>query len=564
MKPVEKICAISFDEMEVQEALAYSKQYKSFLGLVTFGNTSVKANHLLVFLIRGLSTSWKQIIAYHATASSTKGEDIKNFLFHVIEHLKAIGLNVVAVVSDMNSCNVSFWNAVNVKVNRTTRRTYFEWNDGSVINVFADPPHLLKNMWMSLQNNIVKLSPDILENEGLPSSEVKFAHVVNLWELQRKDDLKLLYHLEEGDIRPSHFQKMDVGRAVRFFSVKTAAALETAVALKLLPPDALSTAWFVRLFCQWFQIMSARTQLKSVTANNFDTKKKLMDSFVEVISTLEFDKGWKPVQTGTILSTISLLKVCEHCFKNDYKFVLGSRLTQDALENVFSTIRSKTKSMPTILDCVTAIKLVSVAQFLEKEPNLKSGYAQDNDHSLLNILDPKERQAEPQHTHFDDNVTKRLKSAIEMNDNTNVVHKNSLFYIAGSCVHSLMKSACNDCQAEMTGDVDDLTKAGQDSLLLEYTSYGGLIYPSMKVYNIVKAADAAYTEIQMELLQGKYHADDEFVNIVLKYCKTTLPSCCEVMKKIIQHFVTVRSYETAKNTITKSKNKTYSTNSASK
>ena len=43
---------------------------------------------------------------------------------------------------------------------------------------------------------------------------------------------------------------------------------------------------------------------------------------------------WKPIQTGVILSTSSILKLQENLFKNNYlKFLFTSRFSQNALKN---------------------------------------------------------------------------------------------------------------------------------------------------------------------------------------------------------------------------------------
>jgi len=58
---------------------------------------------------------------------------------------------------------------------------------------------------------------------------------------------------------------------------------------------------------------------------------------------------WKPVQSGVILSTMSILSLQDtHLNQCDYKFVLTARFSQDYLENLFSCVRSK-NPVPTLL-----------------------------------------------------------------------------------------------------------------------------------------------------------------------------------------------------------------------
>lgn len=51
---------------------------------------------------------------------------------------------------------------------------------------------------------------------------------------------------------------MNVGAAVRFFLINTAAALELTVKLKNLLETDLTTAFFIRLMHDWFELMSSR------------------------------------------------------------------------------------------------------------------------------------------------------------------------------------------------------------------------------------------------------------------------------------------------------------------
>jgi len=68
----------------------------------------------------------------------------------------------------------------------------------------------------------------------------------------------------------------------------------------------------------------------------------------------QFDKGWKPLNTGIIMTTLSFIDIiCEILFlKFNYDFVLGHRFIQDALKNIFSNIRLKAGKTPTSNHCL--------------------------------------------------------------------------------------------------------------------------------------------------------------------------------------------------------------------
>lgn len=104
----------------------------------------------------------------------------------------------------------------------------------------------------------------------MPSSFVSGAYIRDLWkaEVSAEKPFRLLNHLRNEDLNPSNFDKMNVGAAIRFFSLKTSAGLELAVKLKLIHEEALTTAWFMRQVHQWFQLMNSRLRKTSVTKRN--------------------------------------------------------------------------------------------------------------------------------------------------------------------------------------------------------------------------------------------------------------------------------------------------------
>lgn len=85
------------------------------------------------------------------------------------------------------------------------------------------------------------------------------------------------------------------------------------------------------------------------------------------------------------MATLSfMMNICEMLFENDYSFVLRSRLTQDAAENIFSQIRKKAGQTPTAFQCLQALKSISVSQYVS-DVN-KSNYFNAGDSFLLDFF----------------------------------------------------------------------------------------------------------------------------------------------------------------------------------
>lgn len=100
-----------------------------------------------------------------------------------------------------------------------------------------------------------------VEHVQLSTNAVDGCYVTSLWnyEIENCSEIQRLHRLQTEHIYPSTFQKMHVGAAIRFFSLKTAtSALEVAVKERVLPNDALTTAHFIRIIYKWYSILTSQ------------------------------------------------------------------------------------------------------------------------------------------------------------------------------------------------------------------------------------------------------------------------------------------------------------------
>ncbi|KAL5241326.1 hypothetical protein ACI65C_008736 [Semiaphis heraclei] len=74
LKPMDRTCIILFDEMALEPGLKYDKKNDLMLGFENFGKTVTNkfADHVLVFMIKGVSKKWKQPYAYYFCQGTTK------------------------------------------------------------------------------------------------------------------------------------------------------------------------------------------------------------------------------------------------------------------------------------------------------------------------------------------------------------------------------------------------------------------------------------------------------------------------------------------------------------
>ena len=111
------------------------------------GITSDKlATPAIVLMARGIIKNWKQPLAYYLINESYSSDMVKEKLAHGINKLEDIGLNVLAVVSDIGSNFQKFVNMMGI----TPDNPWFIHN-GNKISYIFDAPHIIK----AIRNNLI-------------------------------------------------------------------------------------------------------------------------------------------------------------------------------------------------------------------------------------------------------------------------------------------------------------------------------------------------------------------------------------------------------------------------
>ena len=69
----ERECCLTLDEMSIAAGVEFDTRSGHFIGDVTLPDHTGVATHSLVFMLGGITTRWKQTVAYYYTANSTDG-----------------------------------------------------------------------------------------------------------------------------------------------------------------------------------------------------------------------------------------------------------------------------------------------------------------------------------------------------------------------------------------------------------------------------------------------------------------------------------------------------------
>ena len=81
------------------------------------------ACHALVYMIRGLTSNWKQVVSYYLTGVSVSCETMWQLTQSIVMSLADIGINVRVVVSDMGASNRAMWKVAGVAAGRSSLKS---------------------------------------------------------------------------------------------------------------------------------------------------------------------------------------------------------------------------------------------------------------------------------------------------------------------------------------------------------------------------------------------------------------------------------------------------------
>jgi len=142
-----RYASLIFDEMSLSKGFHYEAHKQivnGYKNLGESGRTANAADHALVFMIRGIRKSWKQVIAYYFTTDQIFCNNLKFLLKYIMEQLQDIGIKIKATVCDQGSTQRKALSELS-KENNIKRTSYTFMVRLKKIVVIFDVPHLLKN-----------------------------------------------------------------------------------------------------------------------------------------------------------------------------------------------------------------------------------------------------------------------------------------------------------------------------------------------------------------------------------------------------------------------------------
>ncbi|XP_031335055.1 uncharacterized protein LOC116164931 [Photinus pyralis] len=527
----EKYASLLLDEIAIKPGLQYDNSTKEVVGRPTMmlsGNkdsSNKLATHALVFMLAGMTMRWKQTVAYELTAASYSADEVLQKLYYIVRKSHDIGLTITTIISDIGPANRSFWRLLHITAGRHEKVKNYcahPCDKNERLYVMPDPVHAFKNVATSLvRHKIFKISDAIKNKYKLPSEYIKISAIKKVFDLDSQDEIKMAYRLKDYMFQPGHFEKMDINTAYALFHNDTAAAITYYIAIGALHNNCATTAWFCKQIYRWFSIITSRSSKLGLSENNpevYEEALTFLKQFMDIIYNITIDKGeWKPFQSGIVLATQTSLDLQDHYLRvHGFRFVLLGRLTQDALENLFSVIRSRTP-VPGPHEFKVALRLITLSQY--ECQIVRGNYFTDNRSHLINYCKEK-----PNHSEDQDQVEIFSCSEIKLDEDELVLNeavKQSLYYLLGSVIFSLKKkkkcSKCIESITVMSSNLNDhIIKLTQ---LKEYKE-NVLLFPKVQLFDYILIAETFFRKQARIIRKPKTCHSNIIDDIVSLYFRT--------------------------------------------
>ncbi|CAG4952227.1 unnamed protein product [Colias eurytheme] len=181
LSPQDRLCCLIFDEMSITPQIQYDAAKDKLKGFAWGSKTF--ADHVLVYLVKGIRKNFKQPVAYYFT-SCLKKSNLKEITLNIIRYVQRTGLNVLCTVCDQSATNVA---AINEMIEETKKK-YFQQNkewrhsiievSGKQIVPLFDVPHLIKGV----RNNLLTKDMKYFDFEEQVEKIIKWQYYQQVYE----------------------------------------------------------------------------------------------------------------------------------------------------------------------------------------------------------------------------------------------------------------------------------------------------------------------------------------------------------------------------------------------
>lgn len=348
LKEFEKLTVILFEEMKVTSTLEYDTLHDQVMG---------PYNQMQVIMACGLAAPWKQPVMIDFDTKMTK-----SILFNIIEELDMIGYKVICCVCDCGGGNLGLWKELEINYEQPV----FYIPSGRKIICIPDSPHLLKLVRKWLLDTGFQLDDKIITKQPLEALVTMMS-----------SELSVCHKLSKEHLTCEGPQRQKVKLATQLLSHTTSIALKHYKPIKNIKLND-DTADFIELINNWFDQTNVAhpnnkvTPFKTPYGTHIEEQELLFDNVYDTISKMKCigKKTLQTFQKGILMhinGTRHLLNILK---ENGLQYLLTSKINQDALENLFSQLRTRggLNDHPSPLNALHRLRMI----LLGKNPGISS------------------------------------------------------------------------------------------------------------------------------------------------------------------------------------------------
>ncbi|CAI6358180.1 unnamed protein product [Macrosiphum euphorbiae] len=348
LQDYEKLTVLMFDEVKISSTMEYDVLHDEVVG---------PHSQMQVVMARGIASQWKQPIYVGFDQKMTK-----SIFFSIIDRLDQIGFNVVCCVSDCGGGNVVLWKALDI----TYENPIFSTPNEKEIVFIPDAPHILKLIRNWLLDTGFQINEQLINKKPLESLIKKTLSEINI-----------CYKLSEEHLTCEGPQRQKVKLASQLLSHTTATAL-----LHYKPIDDTNllndTANFIELVNNWFDLSNVshpndhRTPYTAPYGLFLDDQDALLDKMYNTFLLMRCNGkyGLQIFQKALLMHINGMKLLLKIVRGHGLKYILTSKVNQDALENLFSQLRTRggLNDHPSPLNALYRLRMI----ILGKNPGVTS------------------------------------------------------------------------------------------------------------------------------------------------------------------------------------------------
>ena len=479
----ERIVMLQEDEIFSAKRIEYSAGKITGLGSLE-GADGADLNQatktMLCVMVKSVAGSYFDVIALfpiYNLVSST----LKNVFDQIVSEMVTLNFKVVANGLDAYSANRKFYVQELCK-GKLQESVKHQSQPNIPIHLIFDAVHVFKNIFNNFLNKRKFCCPPFEEDNADIQADIE--HITNLYKTELGKPCKKAFKLTDKVLNPQPIERTKVLLADAFFHDSTIEALEWYAVFEN-HPEWANTAKFLRIIRKWWNIVNVRT-LYNGQMKRDETKDPIRSVDAWQLQYLERFAKWLQswqsrkkmgLTSETFLActqtTKSLRSLAIYLLQNGVQYVLLGLSQSDSIENRFGWYRNLNGSnyhisVRQILSAEKAIRVKSLLQLSHYTLEEAKTIFQDSESS-------KNSEISEQSAH----LCALMKSNNFNTSNLKKEEASTAFYIAGYCVHGILKRVkCESCRSLMMASSDEPEIDKTESSFLEQINRGRLITPS--------------------------------------------------------------------------------------